>query len=285
MNNIDVNLVVIDEAHTILWGETFRESFLKINSFINRINNKPVILALTATATNSTIEKVKYYLKLKKPRIIVGEMDRKNLVYSVVKKSDKINYILNFLCRNKENKGIIYCLTITKVEELSKILNKYGIRNTIYHSKLTNKEKISNQINFSKGIVNLMICTNAFGMGIDIPDIRFVIIYELCQTIEDMVQQLGRGGRDGKTSECIVLFNFQDIYKINYFIEQQRGIKDNKIINQYRKKLDELVDFCMTKKCRHRYINSYFGQNINDCYINCDNCKKKYGNLYKNILK
>ena len=179
---------------------------------------------------------------------------------------------MKYLSLHKEERGILYCLTRKEVESLHQKLVSLHYPNVYYHGRLDAEVKKKNQELFTKGDYKLMICTNAFGMGIDIPDIRFVIEYNLPQSLEDLVQQMGRASRDGAYGEGIVLFSFKDIDTVKYFIEQQ----ENKTIKkEHQKKLDALVDYCLTKACRHRYISSYFGQNGTSCKIACDNCMKK----------
>ena len=273
MNEYNVSMVTIDEAHTILWGEGFREAFLHINEFIYRLKNRPRILALTATATNETIEKIKYYLSLNNPKVITTNPDRKNIFYKVIQTDNKKKELLAYLSFHKKKKGIIYCLTRKRVEELSSylLLNKFD--NVIYHGGLSNEIKILNQSKFSNNECDLIICTNAFGMGIDIPNIRYVICYDIPASIEDLSQQIGRAARDGLYAEGIVLFNFKDINTLNYFIEVSDV--DESIRNDLIKKKDNIVDFCLSKKCRHQLLCKYFGEKIDRCLNKCDNCKKR----------
>lgn len=272
IEKIKVPMVVIDEAHTILWAEGFRGAFGQIHSFIENLKFRPKILALTATATNLTVHKIISYLCLDNPIIIEAPMDRPNLFYKVISTNNKMKYLLNYLNLHKIEKGIIYCLTRKTVEALHQRLLSLGYFNAYYHGGLDTEVKKENQLLFSKEECNLMICTNAFGMGIDIPNIRFVIEFDLPQSLEDLVQQIGRTSRDGAYGEGIVLFSFKDLNTISYFIEQQ---SDPLIRKQNHKKLDALVDYCLTRKCRHHFISSYFGQKQENCKNKCDNCKKK----------
>ncbi len=273
IKNIDVSLVVIDEAHTILWGEGFREAFIHISKFINILKVKPTVLALTATATSNTIDKIKFYLNLNNPKIISINPDRGNIFYRVIKTKNKKEQLLAYLSFNKNKKGIIYTLTRKRTIELSEYLLNYNIKNIIYHGGLTNMDKLNNQNIYGKDGNNIIICTNAFGMGVDIPDIRFVICYDIPSSIEDLSQQIGRAARDGCYAEGIIFFDFKDINTLNYFIEASDV--DEIIKNSLRKKRDDIVDFCLSKKCRHQLLCNYFGEKINRCLNKCDNCKNK----------
>ncbi|MDE5868099.1 MAG: ATP-dependent DNA helicase [Anaeroplasmataceae bacterium] len=273
IKKVNVSLIAVDEAHTILWAEGFRDAFAHIYKFINLFPKRPVLLALTATATNQTVEKIKDYLKLKNAFLISYGMDRPNIYYRVVKVKDKIKFIVDFILKNSFQKGVIYCLTRAKVEELSKRLLRLGIKNTYYHGGLDTDLKILNSELFSSGTIPLMICTNAYGMGIDIPDIRFVIHFQLPNSLEDLAQQMGRAARDGKNAVGIVLFSFDDLKINRYFIESANVSK--KIQKEQYQKLNQVVDYCLTKKCRHQFLADYFNQHIDICKKNCDNCIKK----------
>lgn len=274
MKKLNISMIVVDEAHTILWGEGFRRAFIQISEFISTLNQKPVILALTATATDKTVEKIAYYLDIKDYELISTNPDRKNIFYKVVKTNKKKEELLAYLNFNRSKKGIIYCLTRKKVEELSHYLLLNNIDNVIYHGGLKNEDKKLNQDKFSNNEYDIIVCTNAFGMGIDIPNIRFVICYDIPQNIEDLSQQIGRAARDGLYAEGIVYFDFTDISTLDYFIESS-DVSEN-IKKDLRQKKDNIVDFCLSKKCRHKLLCKYFGENIESCLTKCDNCKKKF---------
>ncbi len=266
-----VSLLVVDEAHTILWGESFRSSFLHIKKALNSFTIRPVVLALTATATSNTIAKIVNYLGLNQPKLFRIPMDRKNLYFSVICTKDKFFYLINYLKKFRDQKGILYCLTRRTVETLWHVLKTKGYSVTFYHGGMDVKQKNINQQLFTKGLCNLMISTNAFGMGIDIPDIRFVLQYDTPQSIEDLVQQIGRASRDGVYGEGVLLFSFSDLRQSEYFIQtiQQKQVRKQEI-----KKLEAVVDYALTTKCRHSWISKYFGQTVNPCNCMCDNCKK-----------
>ena len=273
IKKLNIPMLVVDEAHTILWGEGFRKAFIHINEFISILTKKPVILALTATATNQTVEKIAYYLDMKDYELITTNPDRRNIFYKVVKTENKFGELLAYLSFNKKKKGIIYCLTRKRVEELSKYLLDNRIDNVIYHGGMKNEDKIYNQNKFSNDECDIIVCTNAFGMGIDIPNIRYVICYDIPQSIEDLSQQIGRAARDGLYAEGIVYFNFKDIKTLDYFIEAS-DVSEN-IKNDLRKKKDNVVDFCLSNKCRHKLLCKYFKEDIDSGLNKCDNCKRK----------
>ncbi|MDE6584306.1 MAG: RecQ family zinc-binding domain-containing protein, partial [Anaeroplasmataceae bacterium] len=184
----------------------------------------------------------------------------------------KLKFILDYIAKHFKEKGIIYCMTRKKVEELHHILTAYHISNTYYHGGLSPELKQKNQEEFTRDEALLMVSTNAFGMGIDIPNIRYVIEYETPQSIEDLVQQIGRVSRDGAYGEGIVLFSFSDLDTNQFFIEQ---IEDSKARKQAIQKLDAVVDYCLSKHCRHSFIGKYFKETLKPCKSYCDICDKR----------
>lgn len=263
---IKISMVVVDEAHTILWGDIFRKSFLKIGEFIVSLPEKPVILAVTATATANTIDKIKEVLCDKDFRVYQTSIIRSNIIYKVINTKDKKQFLSDYFNRYKDDKIIIYSLTKKNVDYLSDYFNKYNVCK--YHGGLSASIKEENQEKFSVGKSNIIFCTNAFGMGINISDIRHVIHYEIPASIEDLVQQSGRAGRDGIISYSTILFNFSDVKIIQGFNSKLRY----DIKRREKKKLDKIIDFCLTKRCRNQYIASYFGENKGKCECLCDNC-------------
>lgn len=278
VNKIKISLIVCDEAHTLLWSEDFRQSLKYIPNFIEKLNERPPILALTATATKITIMKITDILKLNNPNLIIGDCDRKNIFYRIIKTNNKERSLLSYLSRNK-TKGIIYTLTIKNAEYLYYELKELGYNVGLYHGELDSDEKKLNQINFTNGIYNLMVATNAFGMGIDIPDIRFVVEYDLPQSIEDFMQQTGRGSRDGKYAEGVLLFDIRDISTNEYFIDNIKNDSiDNHELNLIKldryQKLDRMIELGLSKKCIHQLISEYFSKKHPGKCNMCSNCKK-----------
>ncbi len=276
---IKISLLVCDEAHTLLWGEDFRMALGHIPDFIETLGYRPIHLAVTATATEKTIEKIKKYLKLENPKLITLECDRPNIYYRIVHSHNKQKDIIKYIYKYINALGIIYCLTIKNCLLLYKYLESFPLKIGIYHGSLSAKEKEKSQEDFIKGNINIMICTNAFGMGIDIPNIRYIILYDMPICIEDFVQQSGRASRDGAFAETIVLFQPTDIKVTSYFIEcGANKEKEEKSLNQIKKdkykKLDSMIEFCLTKKCLHQFIMNYFKQYHNGNCKMCSNCRR-----------
>lgn len=279
IKKIEVSLLVFDEAHTLLWSEDFRQSLAKIPEFYNLFNKRPPILALTATATNITVNKITTLLKLNNPQLIIGDPDRKNIYYRIIKTSNKERDLLSYLSRHKD-KGLIYTLTIKNAEYLYYELQELGYKVGLYHGMLEPDEKKRVQALYTNGTLNLMVATNAFGMGIDIPDIRFVIEYDMPQSIEDFIQQTGRGSRDNKYAEGVLLFDRKDISMNEFFIEHIKNENiTNKELNQIKldryQKLDKMIELALTSKCIHQMTSLYFGHKHKGNCLMCSNCKKK----------
>ena len=278
LKRINISLIVFDESHTLLWSEDFRFTLSRIPFFLNNIQNRPPILALTATATKITISKINKLLNLKNPNLIVGDCDRKNIYYRIIRTDNKERNLLSFISKHKE-KILIYCMTIKNCEYLYYQLLELGYNVRIYHGMLEKDIKLKSQNDYFSGKSNIMIATNAFGMGIDIPDIRYVIEYDLPSSIEDYIQQVGRVSRDGKYGEGILLFDRRDISTNEYFIENiQNDNIDKKELTQIKldryQKLDKMIELALTSKCLHQLTSNYFGhQHPGKCNM-CSNCKK-----------
>lgn len=279
IKKVKISLIVCDEAHTLLWSEDFRYALAQIPSFIEYIGYRPPHLALTATATKTTLYKITKYLSLINPKIVIGNCDRENIYYRVIKNTSKFNSIIEYTSKYKDELGIIYCLTIKSCNYVYEYLKCFGFSVGIYHGAMDNEEKKKAQMCFTNGLIKIMVCTNAFGMGIDIPNIRYIILYELPSCIEDFIQQIGRASRDGKYAEAILLFDTNDIKTINYFIDnisQENKTKQqiNKIKNDRYMKLDKMIEFGLTNKCLHQYVCNYFNQSHKGRCMMCSNCKK-----------
>lgn len=279
IKSIKISLIVCDEAHTLLWSDDFRQKIKELKSFILGLDYRPKLLALTATATNNTIDKIKDLMTLNNPIIISTNPDRENIYYRIIKTNNKDRELLKYINNHKE-KGIIYCLTIKKCLYLYEMLKNLGYLVGIYHGSLESDIKSQMQKDFKNNKIKIMICTNAFGMGIDIPDIRYVIDYDMPMSIEDFSQQTGRASRDNKYAEGVLLFDRNDIKTIEYFIE---NIDDTNIdykrlekikLEKY-KKLDSMIDLIISNKCIHKYIVNYFGFDYNKKCNMCSNCNKK----------
>lgn len=268
LSELDISLVAVDEAHCVSeWGHDFRPSYIKIADMITKLPKRPVVAAFTATATTEVREDIEKLLVLDKPYILVTGFDRENLYFEVDKPTDKLRFLIEYIKKNPESSGIVYCLTRKTVESVCEKLHKEGIKATRYHAGLSDSERAVNQEEFIYDRVKIIVATNAFGMGIDKSDIRFVIHYNMPKTMENYYQEAGRAGRDGERADCILMFSAADTVMNRLLIENSGAGTDR--TNDY-KKLQEMVDYCNTDSCLRRYILSYFGE----LYVSekCDNC-------------
>ncbi|WP_026895295.1 DNA helicase RecQ [Clostridiisalibacter paucivorans] len=273
IKDIEVSLVAVDEAHCISqWGHDFRPSYVEIPKFINDINPRPSVAAFTATATEEIVKEIKELLELRNPVQCMTGFDRPNLFYEVVKTGNKFNYLLNYLSKNyTEESGIIYCATRKTVESLVDKLNEKGFSTVGYHGGMNSNIRQTNQEDFIFDRKRIIIATNAFGMGIDKPDVRFVIHYNMPKNMEAYYQEAGRAGRDGQRSHCILMYSASDIVKQKYIIENETMSETRQEI--LYKNLQYLVDYCNTNYCLRNYILNYFGEkSINNRCENCGNC-------------
>ncbi|MBQ9448551.1 MAG: ATP-dependent DNA helicase RecQ [Acholeplasmatales bacterium] len=279
ISKINVSFIVVDEAHTLLWSEDFRYSLSKISDFVKKIKIRPRLLALTATATPTTTDKIIDIFGLDHPKIIKINCDRENIFYKIVRTNNKNKYLSSYIKEHIDEKGIIYCLTINACECVFSFLSSLGYDVSIYHGKLKNEAKKKAYEDFKSGRSNLIVCTNAFGMGIDIPNIRFVIEYDLPASIEDFSQQTGRASRDGKYGEGIILYSEHDIATLEYFIEniynEEKNDKEiDKIKKEHYHKLDSIISLCISNRCVHKTVSNYFGFDHKGNCMMCSNCKR-----------
>jgi len=281
ISSVNISFIVCDEAHTLLWSEDFRLALGMIPKFLELLPNRVPILALTATATNNTINKIEELLKLKSPNIYIGDCDRKNIFYKIVNTKDKDRDLLFYLKNKNKVHGLIYCLTIKHVIYVYNLLKNKGYNVLMYHGQLNSNEKKNILELYKANLIDIIVSTNAFGMGIDIPDIRYVIEYDMPSCIEDYIQQSGRASRDGQYAESILLYNYKDIDTIRYFIDNiENELKTNKEIKLIKKdrydKLESILKVINSNKCIHKELSNYFGiEYKNNCIDMCSNCKKK----------
>lgn len=280
----DISMVTIDEAHCISqWGQDFRPSYLKIVDFIDSLPERPVVSAFTATATSEVKTDIECILKLKSPKLVVTGFDRKNLYYSVEHLSGKKKdaYIAAYIKEHMDESGIIYCATRKNVDRLYDEFSSLGISVTKYHAGLDNETRKQNQDDFIYDRVQVVIATNAFGMGIDKSNVRYVIHYNMPQSMENYYQEAGRAGRDGGESQCILLFSAQDIIIDKFLLDSKEfeGVEDEDrsvIRERDLHRLHTMEMYCKTTECLRNYILSYFGEKTGEPCGNCGNCNNEY---------
>lgn len=278
--NADISMLTVDEAHCISqWGQDFRPSYLEISGFLTRLPRRPIVSAFTATATERVKNDIVASLGLNNPVTMVTGYDRPNLFFRVVTRrggSQKDNSIINYVKKHEDESGIIYCATKKNVDKLYTLLNEQGISAGRYHAGLSNDERKQNQEDFTYDRIRVMVATNAFGMGIDKSNVRYVLHYNMPQSLEYYYQEAGRAGRDGEEAECVLFFSKQDIM-INKFLLQNKASAGDvasdmqKTANDQRK-LQQMINYCETDKCLREFILSYFGDTT-PCICNkCSNC-------------
>ena len=267
----NISQVAIDEAHCVSqWGHDFRVSYKKIPYFINRLDKRPIVTAFTATASNEVREDIINILNLHNPAVYITGFDRENLSINIVKSSSKNKYTLDYVENHKNESGIIYASTRKEVETIYEGLLKRNYSVAKYHAGLSNEARKEYQENFINDDIKIVVATNAFGMGIDKPNIRWVLHYNMPQSIENYYQEIGRAGRDGEDSECVLLFSPGDVHTQKYLVEVGIENPDRKRV-QY-KKLQQMVDLVYSNTCYRKNILNYFGEIFLDDCNNCSNC-------------
>lgn len=282
--NGTISMVTVDEAHCISqWGQDFRPSYLKIVDFIGRLPERPVISAFTATATGEVKTDIECILRLDRPDVTVTGFDRENLYYSVEhlagKKKD--DFVIDYVEKHPNESGIIYCSTRKNVNDLQMKLFKRGVPVTGYHAGLDNSIRKKSQDDFIYDRAPVVVATNAFGMGIDKSNVRYVIHYNMPQSMENYYQEAGRAGRDGENSQCILLFSAQDVIIARFLLEQKEfedvDAGDIELIKQRdTHRLQVMEGYCKTTSCLRNYILEYFGERRS---LPCDNCGNCHGSF------
>jgi len=281
--SVSISMVAIDEAHCISqWGQDFRPSYLKITRFIEKLLVRPIVSAFTATATKEVVEDISCILRQNNPQVLIAGFDRKNLYYEVRTPKDKEAWILDYIERHSEESGIVYCATRKGVDELCALLKQKGLLATRYHAGLGDKERRDNQEDFIYDVKPIIVATNAFGMGIDKSNVRYVIHCNMPKNMESYYQEAGRAGRDGEPAECILLYAPKDV-AVNQFMIEKGSENDElpvdaaKLIRERdEERLRKMTFFCFTRDCLREYILRYFGEKTVNCCDNCSNCNTQF---------
>lgn len=278
-----ISMVAVDEAHCVSqWGQDFRPSYLKIVDFINKLPKRPVISAFTATATKEVREDVIDILMLQEPTVVSTGYDRPNLYLGVLSPKDKYASLKNYVEYHGDQCGIVYCLTRKLVEEVCTKLKQDGFSATRYHAGLSDSERQKNQEDFIYDRSRIMVATNAFGMGIDKSNVRFVIHYNMPKNLESYYQEVGRCSRDGEPGECILFYSGQDVVTNQMFIDNNQDNQEldsltrRLVMERDRERLKKMTFYCFTNECLRDYILRYFGEYGENYCGNCSNCLSQF---------
>ncbi|PEW02951.1 DNA helicase RecQ [Bacillus cereus] len=268
--DMKIPMIAIDEAHCISqWGHDFRPSYLHIHRILDYLPEKPLVLALTATATPQVRDDICNTLEINQENTIMTTFERENLSFSVVKGQDRNVYLADYIRQNQKESGIIYAATRKVVDQLYEDLGRAGVSVSKYHAGMSDHDRNEQQELFLRDEVSVMIATSAFGMGIDKSNIRYVIHYQLPKNMESYYQEAGRAGRDGLDSECILLYSSQDVQVQRFLIDQSTG--ESRFSNELEK-LQNMTDYCHTEQCLQSFILQYFGEEPKEDCGRCGNC-------------
>lgn len=283
--SVPVSMVTVDEAHCISqWGQDFRPSYMKIVEFVKTLEKRPIISAFTATATETVREDIICTLGLQNPFTLVNGFDRENLFFQVDKPKNKEQYILKYISEHSGDSGIIYCATRKNVDNIYELLKGKGVSVGKYHAGMSAGERKKMQDDFVFDYTSIVVATNAFGMGIDKSNVRFVIHYNMPQSMENYYQEAGRAGRDGLDAKCILLFSPQDIV-INRFLLDHKEMQDldpadrETVRERDVRRLQVMERYCYTTECLRNYILKYFGENPEKPCQDCGNCLREFETL------
>ena len=278
----DISMVTVDEAHCISqWGQDFRPSYLKILDFIDSLPRRPIVSAFTATATREVKDDIVCTLRLHDPKVLVTGFDRPNLYFQVERTRRKDDFVIQYLRDHPGESGIIYCATRKNVDKLQELLTEYGFAATKYHAGLPAEARRKNQNDFIYDTAPVIVATNAFGMGIDKSNVRFVLHYNMPQSMENYYQEAGRAGRDGLPSQCVLLFSAQDVI-INKFLLDKKDFAemDDEEADLLRQRdlqrLQTMERYCQTTECLRNYILAYFGEHPTAPCGNCGSCNNDF---------
>ena len=268
--DMKIPMIAIDEAHCISqWGHDFRPSYLHIHRILDYLPEKPLVLALTATATPQVRDDICNTLEINKENTIMTTFERENLSFSVIKGQDRNAYLADYIRQNQKESGIIYAATRKVVDQLYEDLMKAGVSVSKYHAGMSDIDRNEQQELFLRDEVSVMVATSAFGMGIDKSNIRYVIHYQLPKNMESYYQEAGRAGRDGLDSTCILLYSSQDVQVQRFLIDQSTG--ESRFSNELEK-LQNMTDYCHTEQCLQSFILQYFGEEPKEDCGRCGNC-------------
>ena len=278
----DISMVTVDEAHCISqWGQDFRPSYLKILDFIDSLPRRPIVSAFTATATREVKDDIVCTLRLHDAKVLVTGFDRPNLYFQVERTRRKDDFVIQYLRDHPGESGIIYCATRKNVDKLQELLTEYGFAATKYHAGLSAEARRKNQNDFIYDTAPVIVATNAFGMGIDKSNVRFVLHYNMPQSMENYYQEAGRAGRDGLPSQCVLLFSAQDVI-INKFLLDKKDFAemDDEEADLLRQRdlqrLQTMERYCQTTECLRNYILAYFGEHPTAPCGNCGSCNNDF---------
>ena len=283
---VQISMVTVDEAHCISqWGQDFRPSYLKIVQFIKELSIRPIVSAFTATATEEVKNDILCVLGLQEPKVLVTGFDRQNLYFGVETSGKKTDQLLRYLEEHPSDSGIIYCATRKNVDMLYEKLQSNGVSVTRYHAGLSDSERKENQDDFIYDRKSVIVATNAFGMGIDKSNVRYVIHYNMPQSMENYYQEAGRAGRDGEPAECILLYSAQDVMINRYLLESKEfdsemSREDIEAIRERDSmRLRTMTNYSVTSDCLRSYILRYFGETGSKPCGNCSTCLMEYEEL------
>ena len=275
--------VIVDEAHCISeWGHDFRPSYRLIGEWLNSLPKRPIVGAFTATATKYVENDIKNLLGLDKANVYVTGFDRPNLSFSVIRTPKRMDYVVHYVRQHVNENGIIYCATRKDVDRVYENLTRVGIKVGHYHGGLNDEVRREMQNAYADDKLQVMVATNAFGMGIDKSNVRYVLHYQMPRNMESYYQEAGRAGRDGAPAECILLYSGQDVQVHKYLIEQ--SIETPERQNVELRKLQSMIDYCFCSNCLRKYMLNYFGEST--VWTTCDNCSSCKGSADKvNVTK
>lgn len=283
--NIQISMVTVDEAHCISqWGQDFRPSYMKIVEFVKMLEKRLILSAFTATATETVREDIVCILGLNNPYVLVTGFNRGNLFFQVDKPKSKDQYVIDYILKHPDESGIVYCATRKNVDKLYELLKSRGVSVARYHAGMGSAERKKMQDDFVFDYKSIVVATNAFGMGIDKSNVRFVIHYNMPQSMENYYQEAGRAGRDGLGAKCILLFSSQDIV-INKFLLDHKEMSeldsiDKEIVRERdTQRLQVMERYCYTTECLRNYILKYFGEKTEKPCEDCGNCLREFETL------